>query len=116
MSDVRPASGCRLLSIINWSSSVIVVTDGPLCIAIAMSNLRPDRSALSTFERALALCLSLVWLCGGALGLYAAVAHNRWLLGFAAIAALVYGAAWVRVVVLSRLITWSELVLPWRRL
>jgi hypothetical protein len=71
---------------------------------------------LSSSERVLAVCLSLAWLCGGALALYSALIHSRWGIGVAAIAALIYGAAWLRVAALSRLLTWAELVAPWRRL
>ena len=73
------------------------------------------RRALSPFERGLALCLSLVWLGGGAFALYLALIHSRWGLGLAALAALVYGVAWLRVAALSRLLTWPDLVAPWRR-
>ena len=70
---------------------------------------------LSPFERGLALALSLVWLGGSVGTLYFAVLQSRWLPGFLAIAALVYGAAWLRVATRSRLLTWAELIAPWRR-
>ena len=73
------------------------------------------RRALSPFERGLAVCLSLVWLGGGAFALYLALIHSRWDMGVAALAALVYGVAWLRVAALSRLLTWPDLVAPWRR-
>jgi hypothetical protein len=76
----------------------------------------PKRRALSSFERGLAVCLSLVWLGAGALALYLALVHSRWGMGVAALAALIYGAAWLRVAALSRLLTWPELVAPWRRI
>ena len=76
----------------------------------------PKRRALSPFERGLAVCLSLVWLGCGALALYLALVHSRWGMGVAALAALIYGAAWLRVAALSRLLTWPELVAPWRRI
>ena len=71
---------------------------------------------LSSLERVLAVCLSLPWLCGGAFAFYFALIHSRWGIAVAALAALVYGAAWLRVAALSRLLTWAELVAPWRRL
>ena len=73
------------------------------------------RGSLSPFERGLAVCLSVVWLCGGAFALYFAVGHSRWSMGAVALAALIYGAVWLRVAALSRVLTWSELVAPWRR-
>ena len=73
------------------------------------------RGTLSPFERGLAVCLSLVWLCGGAFALYFALVHSRWGMGLVALAALVYGAAWLRVAALSRLLTWPKLIAPWRR-
>jgi hypothetical protein len=74
------------------------------------------RRALSPFERGLAVCLSLVWLGGGAFALYIALVHSRWGMGFAALAALIYGIAWLRVATVSRLLTWPELIAPWRRI
>jgi len=63
----------------------------------------------------LAVCLALVWLCGGAFACYFALLHFRWGMAFVALAALVYGAAWLRAAALSRLLTWPELIAPWRR-
>ena len=75
-----------------------------------------QRHPLSPTERAVAVCLALVWLCGGALALYLAFVHARWGVAIGGLAALVYGAAWLRVAIRSRLLTWQELVAPWRRL
>jgi hypothetical protein len=76
----------------------------------------PKRRTLSPFQRGLAVFLALVWLGGGALALYLALVHSRWGVGIAALAALIYGAAWLRVAALSRLLTWPELIAPWRRI
>jgi hypothetical protein len=70
---------------------------------------------LSPFERVVALCLSLAWMGGGALASYFALIHSRWVIGAAALGALLYGAAWLRVAATSRLLTWAELTAPWRR-
>jgi hypothetical protein len=73
------------------------------------------RSGLSRFERGLAVCLSLAWLCASGYALYFALFESRWGIAFVALGALVYGAAWLRVAVLARLLTWQELIAPWRR-
>lgn len=70
---------------------------------------------LSRLERGIALCLALVWFCGGIFGLYGALACHRWAMGFVALPALLYGVAWLRVAARSRLLTWPELIAPWRR-
>jgi hypothetical protein len=70
---------------------------------------------LSPPERGLAVGLAVLWLCGGAFALYFALIHSRWGMGLVALTALIYGAAWLRVAALSRLLTWPELIAPWRR-
>jgi membrane protease YdiL (CAAX protease family) len=70
---------------------------------------------LSRLDRGLAVILSLVWLLGGAFGLYLGVTRSRWGLAALSLAALCYGLAWLRVALRSRLLTWRELVVPWRR-
>jgi len=37
-------------------------------------------------------------------------------LGFVGLAAVLYGAAWLRVAARSRLLTWHEFIAPWRRI
>ena len=74
-----------------------------------------QRKALSPIERGVAVSLALVWLCGGAFALYLALVHARWGVAIGGVAALVYGAAWLRVAARSRLLTWHELIAPWRR-
>jgi hypothetical protein len=71
-------------------------------------------ATLSRLERGLAVCLSVIWLAGGAFALYLALARGHWMMAFVALGALVYGAAWLRVAARSRLLTWVELVAPWR--
>jgi hypothetical protein len=70
---------------------------------------------LSRLERALAICLSLIWVGGGCVALNAALTHSRWLVAVVAVAAIGYGVAWARVAIFARLLTWSERVMPWRR-
>jgi hypothetical protein len=71
---------------------------------------------LSRLERLLAIGLSLVWLGAGCAALHLAFAQARWGVGIGALLALLYGAAWLRVAALSRLLTWPELIAPWRAL
>jgi hypothetical protein len=76
----------------------------------------PRPGELSSLERGLAVCLAIVWLLGGCFALYFATVYSRWGIAACALAALVYGLAWLRVAALSRLVTWPELVAPWRRI
>jgi hypothetical protein len=69
---------------------------------------------LSKLERALAICLSLIWVAAGCVALNAALIHSRWLIAACAVVAIAYGIAWARVAVLSRLLTWPKLIAPWR--
>ncbi|HEY4956296.1 MAG TPA: hypothetical protein VII31_00655 [Caldimonas sp.] len=69
---------------------------------------------LSRLERILAVGLSLAWTIGGGAALRLAWLDSRWGLGLAAVLALVYGLAWLRVAALARLLGWAELVAPWR--
>ena len=69
---------------------------------------------LSKLERAAAVCLSLVWVAGGFIALGAALTHSRWIMALCAAAAIGYGIAWARVALLSRLLSWPELFMPWR--
>jgi hypothetical protein len=69
---------------------------------------------LSKLERALAICLSLIWIAVGCVALDAALVQSHWLIAACAVAAIAYGIAWARVAVLSRLLTWPRLIAPWR--
>jgi ABC-type transport system involved in cytochrome bd biosynthesis fused ATPase/permease subunit len=73
-----------------------------------------SKRALSKVERAVALCLALVWITVGCTAAYFALVRSRWLIAAAALAAIVYGMAWVRVALLARLLTWKEILVPWR--
>jgi len=57
---------------------------------------------------------AIVWLFGGGMALYAALARSRWGVAPFALAGLFYGIAWLRVACRARLLTWSELIVPWR--
>jgi hypothetical protein len=69
---------------------------------------------LSRLERAVAVGLSLLWLAAGIVSLCFALADARWGWAAAALVALVYGLAWLRVAVLARPLSWPEIVAPWR--
>ena len=72
------------------------------------------RRNLSSVERILAVALSITWLTGGCVALYFALTSVRWGLLVCAVLAVAYGVAWLRVARRSRLLTWRELVMPWR--
>jgi len=74
------------------------------------------RGTLSRLERGVAVGLAAIWLAGGACAMYVALVHGRWGLGFVGLAAVLYGAAWLRVAARSRLLTWHEFIAPWRRI
>jgi hypothetical protein len=69
---------------------------------------------LSKLGRLTAVCLSLVWVAGGCIALVVALIHSRWIMSLMSVAAIGYGIAWGRVALLSRLLTWPELFMPWR--
>jgi hypothetical protein len=69
---------------------------------------------LSRTERAVALCLALIWIAAGGAGIYIALLQSRWVVAACALAALAYGIAWGRVAAFSRLLTWPSLFAPWR--
>lgn len=72
------------------------------------------RSRLSIVNRAIALALAVVWLGAGVVGIVLGLIHGQLLLVLLALFAISYAVLWVRVVAHSRLLTWRELVAPWR--
>jgi hypothetical protein len=69
---------------------------------------------LSTAERVIAVCLSIVWIGLGCANLYFSVREFRWFSGAMSLLAIAYGIAWTRVAAFSRLLTWPNLFAPWR--
>jgi len=69
---------------------------------------------LGHVNRAVALALALVWLCAGIWGIVLGFTHGQLLLTIVAVFAILYAVLWFRVVARSRLLTWRELVAPWR--
>jgi hypothetical protein len=72
------------------------------------------RGKLSSVNRAIALALAVVWLGAGVAGIVLGLIHGRLLLVVLALFAISYAVLWFRVVARSRLLTWRELVVPWR--
>jgi hypothetical protein len=72
------------------------------------------RGNLSGVNRAVALALALVWLGAGTAGVVLGLGRGHVIVVIVAVAAIVYGFLWFRVVARSRLLTWRELVRPWR--
>jgi len=73
-----------------------------------------DRNAVSGVNRLAALILSLVWLCAGVAGLVLGIARSRIVPIIASLLAIGYAILWFRVFARSRLLTWHELIAPWR--
>jgi len=67
-------------------------------------------------NRFVALALACAWIAGGAGGIMVAIDATRPWLALLALCAIGYGLVWLRVFAQSRLLTWSEVALPWRRL
>jgi hypothetical protein len=72
------------------------------------------RGKLGHINRAVAAILALLWACAGIVGLVAAYAYGRWVLGLAALFSLWYAVLWAHVVARARLLTWKEIGVPWR--
>jgi hypothetical protein len=65
-------------------------------------------------NRAAALLLAIVWLCGGMAAVYFGFAGSRYALAGCGVFAIWYAVQWLRVALRSRLLSWRELVAPWR--
>ena len=72
------------------------------------------RSKLSDVNRAIALALAFVWLGAGVVGIVLGLINDLVLLVGLALFAISYAVLWFRVVTRSRLLTWRELIVPWR--
>ena len=72
------------------------------------------RGKLSTVNRTIALAVAIVWLGAGVVGIVLGLIHDQLLLVVLALFAISYAVLWFRVVARSRLLTWRELVVPWR--
>ena len=72
------------------------------------------RSKLSDVNIAIALALAFVWLGAGVVGIVFGLINDQVLLVGLALFAISYAVLWFRVVTRSRLLTWRELIVPWR--
>jgi hypothetical protein len=74
----------------------------------------PFQGKLSTDNRAIALALAVVWLSAGLAGIVLGLIKGHFLLAVLALFAISYAVLWFRAVARSRLLTWRELLVPWR--
>ena len=65
-------------------------------------------------DRATAVLLATVWLCGGMTGVYFGFLGSRYALAGCGVLAIWYAVQWLRVALRSRLLSWRELIAPWR--
>ena len=72
------------------------------------------RGKLSRANRAIALALAVVWLGAGVVGIVLGLINGQLLVVVLALFAISYAVLWFRVVARSRLLTWRELIVPWR--
>jgi|KBSMisStandDraft_5_1062788.scaffolds.fasta_scaffold3636699_1 hypothetical protein len=72
------------------------------------------RRKLSRLSRVTALLLALVWLGAGLVAIALGYLRGHWLLLAVGMFAVVYAVLWLRVVARSRLLSWHEVVAPWR--
>ena len=73
-----------------------------------------SRRKIGGVNRTVALVLATIWLCAGIAALLLGHLHGRWLLAALGAFALWYASLWLRVATRRRLLTWSELFIPWR--
>ena len=74
----------------------------------------PTRRELSGVNRMVALVLAVIWLCAGIGAILFGFMQARWVFVVLGVFALWYALLWLRVVSRRRLLTWAELVVPWR--
>ncbi len=72
------------------------------------------RDNLSGVNRTVAWALAFVWLGAGIAGIVFGVGRAQVALAVAGVLAIVYGLLWLRVAARSRLLSWRELIAPWR--
>jgi hypothetical protein len=65
-------------------------------------------------NRFVALALAVIWACAGAAGLVLAVLNGLPVLGLLSLFAVGYSVLWLRVFIRSRLLSWNQLLVPWR--
>jgi len=74
----------------------------------------PHANKLGSINRSVAVILASVWACAGLAGLTVAFVQENWAAAVAGLFALWYAILWARVGIQARLLTWSEIAMPWR--
>ena len=72
------------------------------------------RSKITGLNRAVAFGLVAVWLCAGGAGVYVGLGLRQFLPVACGVFAIAYALLWLRVAARSRLLSWREIVFPWR--
>lgn len=67
-------------------------------------------------SRVAALLLAGIWLSGGLVALVLGCEQRHWLAVLLGSVATAYGLLWLTVAARGRLLSWRELLSPWRRL
>ena len=67
-------------------------------------------------NRLVAALLAVVWAGAAAIGVTAAFRYHSAVAGVAGLLAFAYAAAWALVAIRARLVSWRELLRPWRAL
>ncbi|HEY2862057.1 MAG TPA: hypothetical protein VGK37_00375 [Casimicrobiaceae bacterium] len=75
----------------------------------------PIQRKLDGANRVLAFVLAFVWLAAAISAIVSGVTRMRPTLVVLGVLALGYAVLWMRVAATRRLLTWSELAVPWRR-
>jgi len=79
-----------------------------------VSHVIQSRNKLGGLNRMTALLLAVVWLSVGFVSIALGFLQGYWLAIVCGLFAIVYGVLWLRVVARSQLLSWQELVAPWR--
>jgi len=72
------------------------------------------QNKLGPVQRIFAATLAIVWGGAGTLGLIAGPIYGRWGPALAGIFGVWYATVWARVAISARLLTWREMLIPWR--
>ena len=72
------------------------------------------RKSITSINRVTAAVLAVIWLALAIAGLAAVRQTGNLALAVAVAFALLYAVLWTRVALLARLLTWTEVLTPWR--
>jgi hypothetical protein len=96
------------------ASNLAIARGGSAVNSVSLGPVVPTRRELSSVNRMVALVLAVIWLCAGIGAIVVGFMQARWLVVVLGVFALWYALLWLRVVSRRRLLTWAELVVPWR--